>query len=93
MKKRKRVEIGEHLVVDSAICFGKLTFKGTRVPVATVLNRLAEGRSIRHLRLSWPEVTREAITEAAKLATAALVERSLAQAKATDEPTRSGRSA
>src|SRR6266540_6643925 len=37
----KPLEIGHYLVVDPGVCHGKLTFKGTRVPVETILNRLA----------------------------------------------------
>ncbi len=31
---RKYREFWQYLVVDPAVCFGKLTFKGTRVPGA-----------------------------------------------------------
>ena len=35
------LEVGKHLVIDPGVCFGKLTFRGTRVPVEAVLARLA----------------------------------------------------
>ena len=66
--------IGEYLVVDPRVCHGKLTFRGTRVPVETILACLAEGRSRAYLRKSWPEVAPEAVEEAVRLATALLVE-------------------
>jgi uncharacterized protein (DUF433 family) len=67
-------EIGEHLVIDPRVCHGKMTFKGTRVPVETILNRLATGRTFEELLTDWPQLTREAIVEAAQLATATLLE-------------------
>ena len=30
-------EIDKHLIVDPRVCHGRLTFKGTRVPVETIL--------------------------------------------------------
>jgi uncharacterized protein (DUF433 family) len=85
----KAARIGRHLVKDPRICHGKLTFKGTRVPVETVLNRLGKGRSIDEILNSWPELTRTAITEAIHLATATLVERYQGEPKAVHEPTHS----
>ena len=69
-----RVEIGKYLVIDSEICHGELTFKGTRIPVETVLTFLRMGDSIDELIADWPELSREAIDEAIQLATAALLE-------------------
>jgi uncharacterized protein (DUF433 family) len=76
------VEIGEHLVVDPRVCHGKLTFKGTRVPVETVLYFLSEGRGFRQLLKGWPEVKRAALEEAIQLASAALVRQAKAKARA-----------
>jgi uncharacterized protein (DUF433 family) len=87
------VPVGQFLVVHPRVCHGQLTFDGTRVPVETVLVYLAKGDTLEELRASWPEVTREAIGEAIRLATAALVERSAAHARASDEPAHSGRPA
>ena len=67
-----RVEVGSHLVFDSEICHGQLTFKGTRVPVDTVLTFLAKGYSVDQLLRSWPELTRSAVEEAIHLASRAL---------------------
>ncbi len=91
MKLRKPIAIGEHLIVDPRVCFGKLTFKGTRVPVSTILHFLSEGRTIEEILAGWPYLKREAIVEAIQLASEALAERSLAQAKSVNEPARSGR--
>jgi uncharacterized protein (DUF433 family) len=70
----RRFEFGRFLVVDPKVCHGKLTFKGTRVPVETVLHRLAKRKPVRTILAEWPELTREAIEEAVELAAAALTE-------------------
>jgi uncharacterized protein (DUF433 family) len=67
-----RVEVGNYLVFDSEICHGQMTFKGTRVPVDTVLTFLAKGYSVDQLLRSWPELARPAIEEAIHLASQAL---------------------
>ena len=69
-----RVEIGKYLVIDSEICYGELAFKGTRIPVETVLTFLRMGDSIDELIADWPELSCEAIDEAIQLATVALLE-------------------
>lgn len=67
-----RIEIGTYLVIDPAICHGQITFKGTRVPVDTVLTLLAKGYSVDQLLRSWPEIGRDAIEEAIYLASQSL---------------------
>jgi uncharacterized protein (DUF433 family) len=71
----ERVEIGIYLVVDPEICHGQLTFKGTRVPVDTVLTFLGMGDTIEQIQEDWPNISREAIAEALRLASLALQER------------------
>lgn len=83
----KAVEVGEYLVVDPRVCHGQLTFKGTRVPVHTVLVYLAKGETIEQILEDWPQLTREAIVEAMRLAAASLVEKhELPVKKAIHEP-------
>jgi uncharacterized protein (DUF433 family) len=60
------------LVSDPEVCHGKLTFSGTRVPVETVLHFLGKGKSVEAILQDWPELTPEAVAEAADLAAAAL---------------------
>lgn len=72
MKKLRRKEIGKYLVIDPEICHGKMTFKGTRIPVKAVLTFLSKGESIEALLDDWPELSREAIEEAMILAAEAL---------------------
>ncbi|HMF16052.1 MAG TPA: DUF433 domain-containing protein [Gemmataceae bacterium] len=81
----KPKEIGKHLIVDPRVCHGKLTFKGTRVPVETVLYFLSTGRTFKQLSQGWPEVKREALEEAIQLAAAALVKQSKAKTQVVDE--------
>jgi uncharacterized protein (DUF433 family) len=65
-------DIGLFLVVDPEICHGRMIFKGTRVPVNTVLAFLAKGYSVDQLLRSWPELTRPAVEEAILLASESL---------------------
>lgn len=71
----KPVAVGQYLVADPGVCHGKLTFKGTRVPVETILNWLAKGKTVGSILEDRPYLTREAIREAVQLAAAALTER------------------
>lgn len=82
-----KVEIGNYLVVDSEICHGQMTFRGTRIPVDTVLTFLAKGYTIDQLLRSWPELQRSAIEEAIRLASASLQERYALTPVAIAEPT------
>ena len=80
---RKPKEIGEYLVVDPRVCHGKMTFKGTRVPVETVLTFLAKGDTFEEILESWPYLKQEAIAEAVRLAAASLIKRHAPRKKAT----------
>jgi uncharacterized protein (DUF433 family) len=75
MKPRK---FGKFLVVDPRVCHGRLTFKGTRVPVETMLTFLAQGETIEQILADWPELKRPAVVEAIELAKTALVKRAAA---------------
>jgi uncharacterized protein (DUF433 family) len=63
-KKTRRKEIGKYIVPDPEICHRKMTFKGTRIPVKTVLTFLPKGESIEALLDDGPELSREATEEA-----------------------------
>ena len=51
---------------------GAWVFKGTRVPVDTILTFLAKGYSVDQLLRSWPELARPAVEEAIHLASESL---------------------
>jgi uncharacterized protein (DUF433 family) len=69
-----RWSLGRYIVADPRICHGKLTFRGTRVFVADVLDQVAEGMDWESISESWNGgVSRQAITEAVQLASEALL--------------------
>ena len=64
-----RRELGRHIVVDSEIHHGAITFRGTRIPVAFVLDDVADGTDWDTIVELWNgSITREAIAEAIRLA-------------------------
>lgn len=66
--------LGRYLVVDPKICHGAPTFRGTRIMVADVLEQAAEGMDWDAIIDSWGgSLTREAISEALRLAREALL--------------------
>ena len=69
----KRKLYGKHIVADPKICHGKLTFKGTRVPVKALFENIEEGASLDDFVEWFPGVTREQV-----LAVLAHAEKSLA---------------
>jgi uncharacterized protein (DUF433 family) len=70
----KRVELGEYVVADPEICHGQLTFKGTRIMVKSVLFYVGQGKDWDWISQEYfGKVSREAVAEAVKLASDALV--------------------
>lgn len=66
---RTRVELGRHIVADSAICGGQPTSKGTRIMVWIVLEQLEEGLSWEKIESEWDgRVSADAIAEAIAIA-------------------------
>jgi uncharacterized protein (DUF433 family) len=65
----QRLELGQYIVADPAICHGRVTFKGTRVFVADVLADVASGRSWDFIIHRWGggKITKAAIAEAVQL--------------------------
>jgi uncharacterized protein (DUF433 family) len=65
-----RVELGQYIVADPAICHGKPTFRGTRVFVADVLADVERGLSWDFIVQRWGggKINRAAITEVVRLA-------------------------
>lgn len=66
----ERVELGQYIVADLAICHGKPTFKGTRIMVWQVLEDVADGRSWEFIcNTRWGgRIPLAAVAEAVKLA-------------------------
>ena len=76
MGARKRVELGEYVVSDPEICHGQLTFKGTRIMVKSVLFFVGQGKDWDWISKEYfGKVSRDAVAEAVKLASEALVEK------------------
>jgi uncharacterized protein (DUF433 family) len=71
-KKARRV-FGKHIVADPEICHGQLTFLGTRIFVADVLQDVARGMDWDTIIKEWHgSISREAIAEAVELSRKAL---------------------
>ena len=67
--------IGRYIVVDSQICHGKPTFRGTRIMVADVLDMVAAGLAWESIIEQWHgSITKDAIAEAVRLAGQAFLE-------------------
>ncbi|MEA3255064.1 MAG: DUF433 domain-containing protein [Candidatus Altiarchaeota archaeon] len=66
-----RVEINEYVVIDSEICHGKPTFKGTRIMVSIVLEMLEDKATTEEILEAYPSLTenhiRAALDFAAKI--------------------------
>jgi uncharacterized protein (DUF433 family) len=71
MKKK----LGRYLVVDSKICHGQPTFRGTRVLVKDVLEQVAQGMAWKSIEKQWRgAVSQAAIAEAVRLANQAFLD-------------------
>jgi uncharacterized protein (DUF433 family) len=69
----KVTELGQYVVAHPGICQGRLTFRGTRVFVAAVLEDVADERWWESISREWHGLPEEAITEAVLLAREALL--------------------
>ncbi len=71
MKKK----LGHYLIVDSRICHGQPTFRGTRILVKDVLEQVAQGMAWKSIEKHWRgAVGPAAISEAVRLANEAFFE-------------------
>ena len=69
-----RKVIGRYIVMDSSICHGQPTFKGTRVLVQDVLEQVANGMAWDAIVDEWRgSIKKAAIGEAVRLASEALL--------------------
>ncbi|HTA30157.1 MAG TPA: DUF433 domain-containing protein [Candidatus Cybelea sp.] len=73
--KDQRVDLGDFIVADSAVCHGKPTYKGTRIMVWQVLAMLERGESWDYIRQAWPgRISDDAIAETIRLARSSLLD-------------------
>jgi uncharacterized protein (DUF433 family) len=83
MKKK----LGRYLVVDSKICHGQPTFRGTRVLVKDVLEQVAQGMAWKSIEKQWRgAVSQAAIAEAIRLANQAFFDKLPESATAPASP-------
>lgn len=59
-----RIEINKYIVVDSEICHGKPTFKGTRIMVSIVLEMLEDGATTKEIIEAYPSLSKKHIKAA-----------------------------
>jgi uncharacterized protein (DUF433 family) len=59
-----RVEINDYIVMDTEVCHGKPTFKGTRIMVWQVLEMLKSGYKIEDILKEFPSLTKNHIKAA-----------------------------
>ena len=71
----KVTELGQHVIAHPGICHGRLTFRGTRVFVADVLDNVVDDFWWESISGRWHGLPEEAIVEAILLARKALLER------------------
>lgn len=58
-----------HIVADAQICHGQLTFRGTRILVADVLEQVSQGMDWQAISEAWRgKVSPDAVAEAVRLA-------------------------
>ena len=58
-----------HIVADTRICHGQLTFRGTRILVADVLEQVSQGMDWQAISEAWRgKVSPDAVAEAVRLA-------------------------
>jgi uncharacterized protein (DUF433 family) len=71
-----RKALGRYVVVDSKICHGQPTFRGTRILVSDVLEQVADGAAWETIEEQWRgAINQKAIAAAVRLARKALLER------------------
>ena len=68
----------EHIVVDPAVCHGQACVRGSRVPVAVVLDNLAAGLSAAEIVKSYPSLSEQTVHAAVAYAADLARERVLA---------------
>ena len=57
--EKKARNLSERIIRDPAVCGGEPIYKGTRVPLRTVLASLADGDSVDEVLADFPSLTSE----------------------------------
>ena len=69
-----RIEIGQHLAIDSRVCGGRLIFKGTRILVQDALEMIRNGSTPRKVSEEYGGLVKPtAVSEAVSLVRRGLV--------------------
>jgi uncharacterized protein (DUF433 family) len=58
----------KRIIVDPRIMVGKPVIRGTRIPVDTIIHRIAQGETIEELLEDYPKLTRQDIRAALEYA-------------------------
>ena len=83
--RKLRKLLGRYIVVDSSICHGKPTFRGTRIFVKDVLDQVASGTAWDAIIDEWRgSIKKAAIAEAVWLASDALLMQEEVVAESTE---------
>ncbi len=62
----------DRIEINPRVCGGQPVIKGTRIPVAVIMEQLADGETWESLQTGYPELTREDIAAALRYAGIAL---------------------
>ena len=74
VRSKMKKSLGRFVVVDSQICHGQPTFRGTRIFVSDVLEQVARGMTWDAIIEEWRgAISKEAIAEAIRLARESLL--------------------
>lgn len=58
----------ERIEIDPSVCGGQPVIRGTRIPVAAILNQLVSGESLRSIRETFPGLTDDDVRAAIEFA-------------------------
>lgn len=73
-RSKRTIDYRRRIVRDPRICSGQPVFKGTRVPLRTVLASLAEGDSVEEIVKDFPSLREEDVRAAIAFAAASTEE-------------------